>query len=349
VTEPPRPSNGFVLLGVFVLAPALVSMFALDVLSSWGLVQWLATATLGVGLVTAPFRRMRSWGPSRTGLLLLVATLLARVVGGGFSPHARLLVLPQAQEARIVDRLFEERDAAILGARLFTWGHLVSAPEFPTLAPLLVDGYDDMEIELGHRMGSVVLSTLLGHDTGDAFAAFVIEPDGEPRGSVVFLHGYAGNFILYCWQVAVAARAAGMRTICPSTEFEGRWSSTHSERIVRASLAYARRGGVTILAGLSTGGFGASRLAPMLHASLDGVVLLSGLDPNADDPLVPTLVLQGDDDGMMPASDARAYRDAHPDRVHYVELSGTHFIVIEQRREVHAAITRFLIERASAQ
>ncbi len=341
----PRPSRFFIVLGVLVLVPALVAALALDVLSSWGLFEWLGTTLLGVGLVSAPFRALRAWGPSRTGAALLSLLFLARAIAGGVSPHARLLVLPAAHEARLLDRLFEERDAAILGARLVAWSGVMRAPEFPMLPALLASSYDDMETELGHRMGSVVLSTVFGHDTADAFAAYVVEPDGEPRGSVVFLHGYAGNFVLQCWQVAVAARAADMRTVCPSTEFSGHWSDGHGERIARAALVYARRGGATILAGLSAGGIGASRLAPDLAGEIDGLVLLSGADPIAADPGVPTLVVQGDHDHMTPAGDARAYRDRYRSRVRYVELEGTHFVLLEQHADVRAAITRFLLER----
>jgi len=243
--------------------------------------------------------------------------------------------------------VFEERDAAILGARLLAWSGVMRAPEFPTLPGLLVHAYDDMEAELGHRMGSVVISTMLGTDDGGAFAAFVVEPEGQARGTVVFLHGYAGNFLLQCWQVAVAARAAGMRTICPSTDMSGRWSDPHGERIARVALYDAHRGGLTVLAGLSAGGVGASRLAPDLEGEIGALVLLSGADPAASDPRVPTLVIHGDHDRMASTASARQYRDAHRSRVRYVELEGTHFVLLERQAEVRAAITRFLIDHQS--
>jgi predicted esterase len=343
--SPPRPSPAFVLLGIVVLAPALLATLALDVLSWWGRAEWLAMMVLGVGLVSAPFRNQRGWGPSRTGAIAVALLLVARWIAGGVSPEARLLVLPAGHEARALDRIFEERDAAILGARLLSWVGAVDAPEFPALASLSATAYDDMELELGHRMGSVVLSTFFGHDTGDAFGAYVIEPDGPPRGSMVFLHGYGGNFVLHCWQLAVAARAAGMRTVCPSTEITGHWSSGHGERIARVALSWARRGEVTILAGLSNGAIGASRLAPDLDGDIDGLVLVSGVDPDAADPAVPTLVIQGDDDSMTPPENARAYRDAHAARVQYVEIDGSHLVLLEERQDVRAAITRFLVER----
>ena len=335
-------------MGVLVLVPALVAALAIDVLSPWGVLEWLASLSLGVGLVSCRWRRQRAWGPSRTGMLALVIIAMLRLATGGVTPHARLLVLPSDHEARLVDRLFEERDAAILGARLLAWTGAMRAPEFPTLPSLLTHAYDDMEGQLGHRMGSVVLSTAFGHDTGDAFDAFVIEPDDEPRGSVVFLHGYAGNFLLQCWQVAVAARAADLRTVCPSTDFSGRWSSPHSERIAHVALYYARRGDVTILAGLSNGAIGASRLAPDLEHAIDALVLISGADAMAADPHVPTLALHGDHDRMAPTADARLYRDLHRARVRYVELEGTHFVLLERPAEVRAELTRFFIEQRDA-
>lgn len=344
-----RPAPVWVLLGLAVSFPALLAAFALDVLSRWGLAQWLGTALLGAGLVSAPWRRRRAWGPSRTGLLLVVVVLALRSIAGGVSPVARTRVLPAGGETPWIDRLFEERDGAILGARLISAAGLVRAPEFPTLAARLARAYDGMETELGHRMGSHVLGTALGHDTGDAFTAYVIEPDGDARGSVVFLHGTGGNLLVLCWQVAVAARAAGLRTVCPSTHFSGAWSTGHGERIARVALSWARRGQVTILVGLSAGAIGASRLAPDLAGELDGLVLLSGADPEASAPGVPTLVVQGDRDGMTPADLARRYHAAHPAGVRYVELEATHFMLLEQEAAVRAALTRFFLERRDAQ
>ncbi len=329
-----------------MLVPVLLAIVALDVLSAWGWAWWLASATLGVGLVSAPWRTPRAWGPARTGALAVAILAALRLVAGGVSPHARLLVLPHGDEAPWLDRLFEERDATILGARLISG--VATADEFPTLAPLLIPAYDAMEIELGHRMGSHVLSTLLVGDRGDAFAAFVVEPDTEARGSVVFLHGTGGNLFVLCWQVAVAARAAGLRTVCPSTGASSEWSRSRGERIARGALGWARRGDVTILAGLSGGAIGASRLAPGVHREIDALVLLSGADPDAADPQVPTLLVQGARDGMTPASLARGYRDAHPAHVHYVELDATHFMLLERSTEVRAELTRFFIARRDA-
>jgi pimeloyl-ACP methyl ester carboxylesterase len=101
-----------------------------------------------------------------------------------------------------------------------------------------------------------------------------------------------------------------------------------------------------ILAGLSNGGVGASRLAPELRGAIDGLILLSGAAPYAVGPGVPTLVIHGERDSMMPIEVARDYRAAHPGRVtDYVELTGTHFILLEQREEVREHIARFLRAR----
>lgn len=332
--------------GVCVLL-ALVSALALDVLSWWGRAAWLATALLGAGLVTAPWRpRERRGGVATAGAVLWAGLLVVRLLVGGESPHAHAVTMPGPRGTRLVDRVFEERDAAILGARLLTLTSTRTAPEMPTFVPLLVDGYARMESSLGTTMGSMVLSTYLGRDHGGEFGAFVIEPEeGEARGSVVFLHGLAGNFLLYCWEVAQAARASGLRTICPSTDWTGHWSNDAGERIARAALAYARRDTHTVLVGLSAGGVGASRLAPRLGGLIDGLVLVSGADPDAEDPGVPTLLLHGTRDGMMPVAQARDYRAAHASRATLVELDGTHFVLLEQRDALADALTAFLRAR----
>lgn len=308
---------------------------------------WLATVLLGVGLVRSPSRRPSTRGVATpAGVVLWTAWIVVRAFLGGEGVHAHAVTMPGPRSTRMIDRLFEERDAAILGARLLTVSGGSAAPELTTFAPLLTSGYERMESALGTTMGSAVLSTYLGRDHGGEFGAFVIEPpEGEARGSVVFLHGLGGNFLLFCWEVARAASEAGMRTICPSTDWTGHWSNDTGERIARAALAYARRDRHTVLVGLSAGAVGASRLAPRLSGLVDGLVLISGADPEADDPGVPALLLHGVNDGMMPIAQSRAYRDAHPSRASLVELSGTHFALLERRDAIADVLTAFLRAR----
>ncbi|GAB4207197.1 MAG: hypothetical protein OHK0013_24620 [Sandaracinaceae bacterium] len=90
-----------------------------------------------------------------------------------------------------------------------------------------------------------------------------------------------------------------------------------------------------MLVGLSAGGIGASRLAPRLAGSIDRLVLLSGVSSSAPTPPVPTLVLHGDDDRMVPTARVRRWATGRA-RVRFVIVPGTHFVLLEER----AAIAR---------
>lgn len=81
-------------------------------------------------------------------------------------------------------------------------------------------------------------------------------------------------------------------------------------------------------------------LAPRLRKDIDGLVLISGVSPNATPSGVPTLVLHAPGDGMAPAAPARAY--AQRSGATYKALDGTHFVLLEQHEEAVAAVAAFL-------
>ncbi|MCA9575783.1 MAG: hypothetical protein H6726_03595 [Sandaracinaceae bacterium] len=197
-----------------------------------------------------------------------------------------------------------------------------------------------------------VPTTLLDGQGPDAFDAIVVRlrPEDAPAVplGIVFLHGFAGNFALQCLEVARSARAVGALTVCPSTTFDGRWAEPAGEATVRASIAYLRAEGAQrmVLAGISAGAIGASQLAPRLDATVDGMVLLSGVSSRAATPRVPTLLVQGDHDAMVRTARVRAWAHGHP-RVRYRELPGTHFVLLEQRADVARELTVFLREVAA--
>src|SRR5207302_2684882 len=124
--------------------------------------------------------------------------------------------------------------------------------------------------------------------------------------AIVFLHGYAGSFYVYCRELAQAAAAANLVTLCPATDSSGAWWTPRGEQTFRATLGYAHRMGMNrvYLAGLSNGAAGASVLALSHPSELAGLVLISG-SRAAQAPAMPTLIVQGTSDQMMPASLAR--------------------------------------------
>jgi pimeloyl-ACP methyl ester carboxylesterase len=333
-------------LGLLLALAGLLSVaLGRTELTVWGWLWSFDALALAVGLVTIVSRHPTLVRLRIGGGLGLVLLALVRVAFYGGTDAARLVVIDRAGEessrARLLDRLFEERDAAMVGSRLLVLVGAVPAREFPSLPALLAEAYPRVERETP-RLGTPIPATLLGLQRADAFDAIVVAPGtGEGELGVVFLHGFAGNFALQCLEVARAARAEGAITICPSTRFEGDWWRGDGEDIVRASIAHLRARGAReiVLVGLSNGGVGASRLAPRLGREIDGLVLLSGLSPRAPSAAVPTLVIQGDRDTMVRTSAVRAWARGRA-RVRYVELPGTHFVLLEERERVAEALRR---------
>lgn len=351
-TPEAAPSSRWLLAVVTVPTGVLLALAGLaslalgrTELTPWGWLWSLEALALAVGLVT-----IVSQGRTLVRLRLvsgaaLLVLALVRVVFFGGTGAARLVVIDRHGDevagTRVVDRLFEERDAAMVGSRLLVLVGAVPAREFPTLPALLAEAYPPLERD-APRLGTPIPATLLGLQRADAFDAIVVAPGaGAGELGVVFLHGFAGNFALQCLEVARVARGQGALTICPSTRFEGDWWRGDGEEIVRASIAHLRARGARdiVLVGLSNGGVGASRLAPRLGREIDGLVLLSGLSPRAPSSAVPTLVIQGDRDTMVRTSAVRAWARGRS-RVRYVELPGTHFVLLEERERVAEALRR---------
>jgi pimeloyl-ACP methyl ester carboxylesterase len=149
------------------------------------------------------------------------------------------------------------------------------------------------------------------------------------KGVVIFLHGFGGAFTLPCWQLAQAAREAGLATVCPALGFRGDWWSREGRRIFADSLSRLRARGAkrVFLAGLSNGAVGASALARSKR--LAGVILISGMGRGVPEGM-PSLVLYGKRDRHF-----RRGRDV-------VTLEGGHFAFLLEHERAHAAIARWL-------
>jgi pimeloyl-ACP methyl ester carboxylesterase len=156
------------------------------------------------------------------------------------------------------------------------------------------------------------------------------------------LHGYAGNFLVYCWEVAQAASAAGLLTICPSETADAGWWTKQGEQTYVRTVRQLRAMGIRriYLAGLSNGAAGASVIASRHGAELSGLILISGVRA-AQPPSLPTLVIQGSRDRMMVASRARAYA-ARGAGARYEEVPGGHLIFLSRHERVRALIAGFL-------
>lgn len=276
------------------------------------------------------------------GLLLLAGSPLlhARRRAGLAAAACALIGVTLAMrlftaKGRWVDRLVAEPDVTVSGARLIRWTPFGTDPDAAVLPNAMRQAYREMDAE-GVVLPSPVVSTLLGLGASE-----VLEVHASDRDAVVFLHGYGGNYAMSCWLVARAAVRAHMTTVCPSMRWRADWWSDAGEAIVRGTLASLRARGFerVVLAGLSNGAVGASRLAPGLPG-LSGLLLISGGAGDAPPASVPVLVVQGTDDCQMPDALSRGYAERANGK--YVALHAGHFALLVERDRASDAIADWL-------
>jgi pimeloyl-ACP methyl ester carboxylesterase len=335
-------------LGLVLFAPAAALSYAWlsSGLSWWSAVLALGLVLLALGLLVVHGRRGLGHRLLAAGGLLVLGPWLGRVVFVRGSEQSRLTTLPADTGARLLSRLYPEPDGTIAMAGLLSSMGSMRDAETSRFPAILNEAYARIEPSAANQP-TPAIATYLGLQSPSGFDTIVIRPPEQrvaPDGAVVFLHGYAGNFYVYCWEIAQAAAAANLLTLCPSTGPSGAWWEAGGEQTVRATLDYAHAVGVNrvYLAGLSNGAAGASVLSLQLQNRLAGLVLISGMRAEAPPPL-PVLVVQGSTDEMMPASYARAYA-ARGTNVKYHQVAGGHFVFLSQFERVRPAIAQFLSE-----
>ncbi|MBS2013489.1 MAG: alpha/beta hydrolase [Deltaproteobacteria bacterium] len=286
-------------------------------------------------------RRSRPRGLSRGGALAVVAVMSVRTctTDGG---RGITVATSDGSSSRVVNRIVDEADVAILGARLLGPSGLYGA-DSSKVAPAMRDAYARMRRDQG-AAATPFVATYLGLQRPAAFDTIVIEPASRAaaKTALIFLHGYAGNFDMPCWQMAKAVDGLDVVTACPSTSWVGDWWSADGEAILDRTVEMLRARGVSrfVLAGLSNGGYGASELAPRRRGTFAGLVLVSGARPDQPSPGVPVLLVHGTHDNMVPIEEARAYRDRHGGRL--VELPAGHFALLLSSTDANRAIHDFV-------
>ncbi len=318
--------------------------------ASWSSVAYVAAAGLLLGgLVTLPDpenpgakRRRRPRGLSRAGALAIVAVMGARACTAGSGRSMRVTADHGASGSRVVNRLVDEGDMALLGARVMQSSGLYG-DDSAEVGKAMRAAYADMRRAEG-QSPSPVVATYLGLQSPDAFDTILLEPPEEKASAaVVFLHGYAGSFDLPCFQIARAVAGLGVTTACPSTRWVGDWWSPDGEAILRRTVSVLRARGVSrfVLAGLSNGGYGASELAPKMKGTFAGMILVSGAQPDQPSPGTPVLLLHGANDNVAPVEDARAYARKYDGRL--VELDAGHFAMLVRSEQVNREIRAFVV------
>jgi pimeloyl-ACP methyl ester carboxylesterase len=321
------------LLGFIVTALACAGL-----LSSYSPSGWLqvgSLALLAIGLATQ--RRRRPVLLSALALFVGVALVRLIAIDRG---NTRMITLPAGHSSRWLGRILDEQDGSLVGAQILRRLWHIKGFDRDRLVPSMHDAYVDMRRDEG-LTATPAFDTLLKRQSPAAFDALLIEPKKPARAGLIFLHGYAGSYTIECWLLAEAARAIDAVTVCPATDFSGHWAQRDGEKTARETIDFLHARGVRriYLAGLSNGGIGAVALANRLGNSIAGLVAISGAGPGGNAGL-PTLVIQGSQDSMMPPSSARDFAD----RVHasYAEFEAGHFVLLTKRPEARAAISRWL-------
>lgn len=313
--------------------------------SGWGYV--VGAGVTSAGLLTKRWRRRRGLTRAGLGLLFLVAVARLLLVerNGLHTPR-----LPD-EGSRLINRLVDERDGTMLAAHALLLTGRLRRSETREFIPALEGAFARLRSAEG-PVATPAIATWLGLQSPDAFDAVLIPPEGKaaPEVAVVMLHGYTGNFAVYCWQLSRAARAISALTVCPSVGPSGDWWSPQGEETLERTFAWLARRGVrrVYLGGLSNGGVGVSVLAGRVaHPGLElrGLLLLSGASSKAPSPRVPVLLVQGKHDTMMPARLMREVARRAGRLATYVEVDSGHFAFLDRHEQCERAIASWLVER----
>jgi predicted esterase len=331
---------------------ALLTLVALlvvaGIISPWSPSGWAALVATGAGALALTLRAERiRLILGAMGALLMLVVLAAHALGTGHA-KIRMVTLPAAGSPRYTARLFDERDASLIGARALSFLWKLPTGESDDLLRAMTESYTQMRQSMGPSP-SPVLDTLLGRQQPGAFDTLVIEPSHGTHTGIIFLHGYGGSFSLECWLLAEAAAAIDATTTCPSIDFSGRWDSSRGESALRSTLDYLHSQGIrrVYLAGLSNGAVAAGALAHRVSPGIVGLILISGIPTAPTLSGVPMLVVQGEHDPRVSAPAAQAFASrAHAS---YVALDAGHFALLIRRAEAGAAIADWLRRNEAGQ
>lgn len=314
-------------------------------ISGWGYA--VGAALTAAGLLSMPWRRRRGLTRAGLGLMLLVATARLLFAGGNRMDTLRL----SSGDQRLVNRIVEERDGTLLAAHLLLFTGQLPRSDARDFIPALDRAFDQLNATQG-SFATPAVATWLGLQSPEDFDTVVIPPEGlkTPDTAVVALHGFTGNFAVYCWQFSRAARAISALTVCPSVGPLGDWWSPQGEKTLEHTLTWLKHRGIrrVYLSGLSNGGVGASVLAGRLaHAGLEfrGLVLISGASRAADTPRVPVLLVQGRHDSMFPARRMRAFAERAGKLATYFEVDSGHFAFLDHADACERALATWLREQ----
>jgi pimeloyl-ACP methyl ester carboxylesterase len=338
-----------VALALPILAISALS-FRLPVTISW-IGYLLGSVFAAAGLILFPWAGRKSIWMTMLGITLIaaVATFRLILVRQNPNPSIRMIALPQGKDTHWINTLIDEQDSLIVGEALFHGIGGDSPDEHNGISSALHTDYSQIRATQG-AFSSPFLSTYLNLQRSTHFDAILIESEinHPPEFALVFLHGYMGNVVAQCWEIAQAVNRFGAMAICPSTGWKGDWWQPQGQAILQSTFEYLRGQGIQkfYLGGFSNGGISIGRLASHLknEKGLHGLILIDGFDNGMGirELGLPILLLEGLQDERIPPAYARQVAAEIGELGTYVELNGDHFLIMKQPASVQNAITEWL-------
>jgi len=340
------------MLGIILTVPFLAVLILATILpiTISGIGYLLALFLMITGLVMAP-KMQRYYLVITAGLVVFILIVSIRIVTGKSNSSSVIcsITLPHQKGTRELNYILDEQDSLIFGEMLF---HLIggsSAEEHDGITQTLYQDYSEIR-RLQKIIPSPVINTYFGLQSPNAFDVVIIKPEvnRHPGVGVIFLHGFMGNVTAQCWEIAQAASQVGMATVCPSTDWQGRWWEPHGEAILESTFEYLKLQGINkiYLGGFSNGGFGISRPATQLmnKEELVGIFLIDGFTNGREVAKigVPVLIIQGTSDERVPVSAGRQFADEIGNVGTYEEMEGDHFLIMKQPAQVQNIISTWL-------
>lgn len=336
-------------VGIFISIPlfALLCFVPATPISPAGLIYLLSYFLIVFGMICAPWWPGHSFVCMLTGATIAITTIAVRGIFPPTGTQLNLIALPGPSGPRLLNRILNEQDIVLFGARIAPYLGAISQAEKNSLDTRFSQTFREMKLQ-GVTPLSPFLTTYLNQQHPNTFDAILAEPDSgtRPTTGIIFLHGFGGNFTLQCWLIARAGYHIDAITVCPSTGPSGVWWNSEGQSILEETFTYLHQRGVEriYLAGLSNGGIGATRLADPFKKDLVGLILISGADPNATITELPVLILHGKYDERIRVSLMEQYAAAGTNAT-YQLFEGDHFLLLKQADQVQEVMIDWLLQQ----
>ena len=320
---------GFVGFGYAVLYLPLAILWGWAGPSAFGWVILASGAIIWIGLFLGSRGKT---GPifSLVGVVLIAGTLGLHHVSANSAASTYIRSINDPAPLSTL-QLLPEHDMATVGARTLSLiGYFSERGETGPIAGPMSATYQQMFVDHFAVPNPALRSREVVADRKE-FDILVFEPAQDAGKSIIFLHGYGGNWAMPCWMVAHEATKRGFRVYCPTLDKNADWTGKVGRKIV-ARVFEMNRGKTSkiILGGISNGAIGASVLSHQFSGEVSGVLLIAGAANRSKPGGKPFIAFHGRDDKMSPILPVRAYA-ASADKGKLHELDGGHFAVLQQR------------------